>query len=151
MRKIYFAGSIRGGRDDVELYMGIIKHLQNYGQVLTEHLGDKSLSSKGENLSDRIIHDRDMAWLDESNVIVAEVTQVSSGVGYEIGRIVERNLWVPKNEKKDILCLNRPRPQPDRKLSGMLGGSNGVVRANYQTLTEARSAIDYFFETLDLV
>ena len=35
-------------------------------------------------------------------VLVAEVTQVSLGVGYEIGRAMEMN--------KDILCLYRPQP-----------------------------------------
>ena len=34
-------------------------------------------------------------------VLVAEVTQVSLGVGYEIGRAVAMN--------KDILCLYRPQ------------------------------------------
>ena len=39
MTKIYFCGSIRGGRDDAEIYARIIKYLQAYGQVLTEHVG----------------------------------------------------------------------------------------------------------------
>ena len=36
------------------------------------------------------------------SVLVAEVTQVSMGVGYEIGRAMEM--------KKNILCLYRPQP-----------------------------------------
>ena len=43
--KFYFAGSIRGGRDDVELYRELIKYLQAFGRVLTEHIGLDSLSS----------------------------------------------------------------------------------------------------------
>jgi len=39
--KIYFAGSIRGGRDDKELYLQLIKHLAKHGQVLTE--GEKGV------------------------------------------------------------------------------------------------------------
>jgi 2'-deoxynucleoside 5'-phosphate N-hydrolase len=46
--KIYFAGSIRGGRDDKELYLDIIKWLGKYGTVLTEHIGDATLSALGE-------------------------------------------------------------------------------------------------------
>ena len=45
--KIYFAGSIRGGRDDKELYLEIINLLGKYGKVLTEHIGDKTLSAMG--------------------------------------------------------------------------------------------------------
>ena len=39
--KIYFCGSIRGGRKDGELYARIIKQLEAYGKVLTEHVGHK--------------------------------------------------------------------------------------------------------------
>ncbi|MEM7514802.1 MAG: nucleoside 2-deoxyribosyltransferase, partial [Bacteroidota bacterium] len=45
---IYFAGSIRGGRDDKELYLEIIQLLTEYGTVLTEHVADPSLTSWGE-------------------------------------------------------------------------------------------------------
>lgn len=44
---IYFCGSIRGGRRDVEIYHNIIKKLQTYGKVLTEHVGHADLSEKG--------------------------------------------------------------------------------------------------------
>ena len=36
--KIYFAGSIRGGREDKILYSQIIENLKKYGTVLTEHI-----------------------------------------------------------------------------------------------------------------
>ncbi len=40
MNKLYFAGSIRGGREDAALYRRIIQELGKYGDVLTEHVGD---------------------------------------------------------------------------------------------------------------
>jgi hypothetical protein len=47
--RIYFAGSIRGGRQDVKLYKSLISHLnETYGTVLTEHVGLASLQSMGE-------------------------------------------------------------------------------------------------------
>ena len=45
--KIYFAASIRGGRDDVELYRELILYMQTLGKVLTEHIGLDSLKSSG--------------------------------------------------------------------------------------------------------
>ena len=42
-RKIYFCGSIRGGREDAALYMRIIEQLRQYGTVLTEHVGKQDL------------------------------------------------------------------------------------------------------------
>lgn len=142
--KIYFAGSIRGGRDDVALYGQIIAYLRNYGEVLTEHIGDKKLTSNGEiKLNDGQIHDRDMDWLTRARVVVAEVTNASLGVGYELGRMVERNLWVPESERKRILCLYRP--QVDKRLSAMIAGCRGVANEEYHNLDEAKKAIDDFF------
>ncbi|XP_039546515.1 2'-deoxynucleoside 5'-phosphate N-hydrolase 1 isoform X2 [Pimephales promelas] len=105
---IYFCGSIRGGRQDVNIYQRIVKKLQQYGKVLTEHVSYDSLSEKGEDAvldGDKAIHDRDMEWLMMSDVIVAEVTQPSLGVGYELGRAVEMN--------KRVLCLFRPSSEKD--------------------------------------
>ena len=57
---------------------------------MTEHVGDKSLNDKGEIIEDDyFIHDRDMKWLIDSDLIIAEVTNPSLGVGYEIGRALE--------------------------------------------------------------
>ena len=146
MDKIYFAASIRGGREDVELYLKIANHLKRYGQVLTEYVADKGLTLVGEDgLSDREIHDRDMNWLSQSNVVVAEVTKASLGVGYEIGRIVERNLWIPQENRKRILCLYRP--QIDRRLFAMINGSNDVTNAKYGVLEEAIASVDKFFNS----
>lgn len=135
--KIYFAGAIRGGRDDADLYFGIIKHLQKHGEVLTEHVGDKGLGLMGEDgRTNKYIHDRDMDWILQSDAMVAEVTTPSLGVGYEIGRGVENS--------KDILCLHRP--QEGKNLSAMIAGSPSVRNEQYRTLDEAREIIDDFFE-----
>jgi hypothetical protein len=58
---------------------------RSHGTVLTEHFGDPALTDAGESLDDRFIHDRDIAWLRQADVLVAEVTTPSLGVGYEIG------------------------------------------------------------------
>ena len=42
-KKIYFAGSIRGGRVDADLYRRIIQFMQQTDTVLTEHLGSSNL------------------------------------------------------------------------------------------------------------
>jgi 2'-deoxynucleoside 5'-phosphate N-hydrolase len=144
MDKIYFMASIRGGREDVDLYDRLIEHLKQYRIVLTEHIGDKNLSILGEEgLTDKKIHDRDMDWLNQSKFVIAEVTTASLGVGYELGRIVERNSGVSKEEKKKILCLYRP--EINKKLSAMITGCSGLINVNYETLEEAKKAINEFF------
>ena len=87
--RIYFAGAIRGGREDWLLYRNIIKLLETYGTVLTEHVGNSDLEITGENLSDKHIHDRDLNWLMSCDCLVAEVTRPSLGGGYEIGKATE--------------------------------------------------------------
>lgn len=85
MKKVYFAGSIRGGRADAELYGRVIKHIQKEHIVLTEHIGNLSLS-KLEDVenSDVAIYEQDTAWLREADLVIAECTTPSLGVGYEL-------------------------------------------------------------------
>jgi hypothetical protein len=123
---IYFAASIRGGRGDQPTYLEIIRLLKSHGTVLTEHFGDAGLSAAGEALADCDIHDRDIDWLRSADVLVAEVTTPSLGVGYEIGRAVE---W-----GKRVICLYRP--SEGRRLSGMIAGCNAVTVANYDDTGE---------------
>lgn len=136
--KIYFAGSIRGGREDAALYFEIIEYLKSYGEVFTEHVGDTNLSELGDDgPNDKFIHDRDLNWLQASDFIVAEVTTVSMGVGYEIGRAVEAG--------KEILCLFRP--DSGKNISAMIAGCDDLELVNYSSIEEAKIAIDDFLGT----
>jgi nucleoside 2-deoxyribosyltransferase len=136
--KIYFAGAIRGGRQDASTYHAMIAHLQTHGEVLTEHVGNKALSDGGEHdLSDKEIHARDLAWLEECDAVVAEVTTPSLGVGYELG--------VAEKLGKQILCLF-DAANSDFRLSAMLSGNPRVTVVRYQELKDAIEAIDLFIE-----
>ena len=48
--KIYFCGSIRGGRQDGFLYERIVRQLKQYGTVLTEVVGDPTMPEEGNSL-----------------------------------------------------------------------------------------------------
>ena len=85
IKKVYFAGSIRGGRSDADLYKRIIEHIQRQHIVLTEHVGDLSLSkTEGLNNQESAIYKQDTDWLKESDIVIAECTTPSLGVGYEL-------------------------------------------------------------------
>ncbi len=138
-RVIYFAGSIRGGRADAAIYSQLIDRLRKFGRVFTEHVGSPSLTANGEAASPRDIHDRDLEWLRSSDVIVAEVTTPSLGVGYEIARAAE---W-----QKPVLCLFRTgTPQT---LSAMISGCPGVVVSEYAKVDETDAILEKFFSALD--
>ena len=134
---IYFAASISGGRGDQAIYQQIIDVLKLHGSVLTEHFGSATLTSAGESLADREIHDRDLEWLRQADVLVAEVSTPSLGVGYEIGRAVE---W-----RKRIVCLHRP--SAGRRLSGMIAGSDGVETHAYSSIDDLRAIVEKVFSS----
>lgn len=135
--KIYFAGSIRGGRQDAELYQQIIEYLKTFGDVLTEHIGDPKLTHLGDDgPTDQYIHGRDLEWLQSSDVVIAEVTTVSMGVGYEIGRAVESG--------KKVICLFRP--DSDKNLSAMITGCADLELVNYTNIQEAREILGSYLQ-----
>ena len=108
--KIYFAGSIRGGRTDVGLYHRMIEYLKRNHTVLTEHVGDLSLQ---ESSTDTAIYNQDTAWLRESDVVIAECSNPFLGVGYELA-------YAEKYEKPVHIFFNRYRGS----LSAMLTGDS---------------------------
>ena len=84
-KKIYFAGSIRGGRVDADLYRRIIQFMHQTDTVLTEHVGSSNLILNEQGRErDAHIYDQDTAWLRQSDLLIAECTCPSLGVGYEL-------------------------------------------------------------------
>ena len=133
--RIYFAGSIRGGREDAALYRRIIALLQQFGSVLTEHVGSAGLTPTGEQeLSDEAIFERDVAWLAEADVVVAEVTTPSLGVGYEIAQA--------ETLDKPVLCLCRP--SVGWRLSAMLAGNPALTCEVYEDTDEIKPILERF-------
>jgi nucleoside 2-deoxyribosyltransferase len=134
--KIYFCGSIRGGRELALTYEFIIGKLRTYGTVLTEHVGsDEVIRKEDRELSDQEIHDRDLGWIVESDVLVAEVTVPSLGVGYEIGRAIALG--------KAILCLYDAGSE--KPLSAMIAGSNKLVVKLYEAAAEVEVILEEYF------
>ena len=133
---IYFAASIRGGRDDQKIYKDIIELLGEFGTVLTEYFGDNDITSvSGTGKDVEHIYTQDMAWVTQADVVVAEVTQPSLGVGYEIGRAEDMG--------KKILCLYRENTQ--RTLSAMIQGNKKLMVKNYKTIADVRLILEKFF------
>ena len=125
MKKIYFAGSIRGGRVDADLYRRIIEHMQKTCVVLTEHVGSPHLNLMEQGKRDQDIYDQDTAWLRESDILIGECTCPSLGVGYELAYA----------ESKGIPChifYDRTKTQ----LSAMLRGNSYFVIHPYEKENE---------------
>jgi hypothetical protein len=136
MKQIYFAGAISGGRHDQRIYAVIVSTLREFGFVRTEHVADPGITTEGEAHHPVTIHDRDIQWLRDSHVVVAEVSSPSLGVGYELGRAVA---W-----RKRVLALFRS--DGGQKLSPMIKGNSGIVVRSYEGPDDLRRIIEEFFE-----
>jgi len=133
---VFFSGSIRGGRSDVALYAELIDVVEQYGTVLTEHVGQEDVeeSEAEAGLTDADIYEQDLSWLEQADAVVAEVTTPSLGVGYEIGRAVA---W-----GKPVLALYRP--DADHDLSAMVRGNDAVRVLEYRTPDEVEADLAAF-------
>ncbi len=133
--KIYFAASITGGREDQHIYGEILAMLRKYGTIVTEHVASKGISCKGEEaLSSRAVFDRDVQWLVAADIIVAEVTTPSLGVGYELG--------IAEKLGKPVLCLFRPSSK--RTLSRMISGNPHCIVKTYDRTSDLIPILEQF-------
>ncbi len=133
--KIYFTGAITGNSESKENFFRFMEYLKKYGEVVDEVAG---WNGEDFSLTPKAVHDRDFKWLEEADVLIAEVTNKSLGVGYEIGRAVELN--------KKILCLYCP--EEGKKVSPIITGCGNLTLKQYNNLEEAFCLIDDFFKTI---
>lgn len=114
MTKVYFACSIRGG-GDTSLYQEIVNAIKCAGgDVLSEVFVHDAINYGGSPLPSDQIYERDIQMIHDSDVMIAEVTNPSLGVGYELA--------YAEKLRKPILCLfNTTSP---KKLSAMVAGNS---------------------------
>lgn len=82
---IYFSGSIYGGRQKLESYKKLVKELAKFGNVLDEEVADDNVLIREESISDNEVFESLVDRLKQADLVFAEVTVPSLGVGYEIG------------------------------------------------------------------
>lgn len=137
--KIYFACSIRGGRNDVETYEKLVQFVKNKATVLSEIFADNKLTSHGSSGSSKDIYAKDIGWVNESDAVIAEVTNPSLGVGYEIA--------TAEKLKKPVLALFKD--DGSRRLSAIIDGSPKTKVVNYKELKDAFRAVELFISEFD--
>jgi len=134
--KIYFAGSIRGGRELQPIYQEIITGMKKAGhEILSEHIGSIDVNMFGEGkLSDKSIYERDILWISDCDIVIADVSTPSLGVGYEIA-------YALHVEHKPVLCIYN-----NNNLSAMIKGNNNpsIKIDLYETAEKALEIISNF-------
>jgi 2'-deoxynucleoside 5'-phosphate N-hydrolase len=129
--KIYFSCSITGGRNEQSIYQAMVDHLISAGyEVPTASLADQNVLE----VDSAEVYKRDVQWVTESDVLIAEVSTPSHGVGYEIALALQLG--------KPVLCCYRE----GLKISKMISGNDHPMLKveSYRTINDLKGIMDHF-------
>ncbi|MEP6917321.1 MAG: nucleoside 2-deoxyribosyltransferase [Acidobacteriota bacterium] len=88
---IYLACTVRGDRGGLDAVRAVADLLDRQGHtVLTRHLLDDDVDRAESALSERDVFERDLRWLNEADLLIAEASGSSYGVGFEVGYVLGR-------------------------------------------------------------
>lgn len=129
---IYFACSITGGREFEPVYQAIVAALEADGhEIPTSHLASSEVVYLEQVVNPQEVYQRDIHWIQEADLMVAEVSAPSHGVGYEIGYALGLG-------KRVLACHHQARA-----VSKMISGNPdlNLTLKSYQTTDEAVTII----------
>jgi nucleoside 2-deoxyribosyltransferase len=133
--KVYFGFTVAGDRSSVETARRMVHLLEENGhEVLTRHLVADNAGSADRALGPREVYERDMRWLDQSDIFIAEVSGSSFGLGFEAG------YTLGATAKPVILFYRR---EVEARISLMITGNSHprCTLVPYSTVEEAESAL----------
>jgi len=139
-KRVFFSCSMRGGYSRVaqEELRKIPDIIEALGLVLiSRHQTSENFMENESKLTEQEIHDRDYRWLKEVDLVIAEITNPSLGVGAEIADAV--NLGIP------VLCVYKK--EYEHQISAYVRGKAGVVCRAYSDYDELKEVIrEFVFE-----
>jgi 2'-deoxynucleoside 5'-phosphate N-hydrolase len=138
MKKVYFACSIRGGRDDQPIYKKLYNIVTRYADGFGEAFTKKDLSNMGMSKPSEEIYNTDIERILWADAVIAEVTNPSLGVGYELAFAESKNI--------PVLCLYRE--SLDKKLSAMIDGCPHFKVILYKDPSDCEPEIKLFLESI---
>lgn len=90
--QIYLACTVRGDRGAVAGLRALVTALEAAGHtILTKHLLDDNVDGAESALTERAVYERDIAWLEACDVLIADASGSSFGVGFEVGYVLGRS------------------------------------------------------------
>ena len=138
--KLFFSGSIRGGRQLISTYEFIVRFLKSCGHiVLSEHVAIQDLEKVEARMTEQEMFEKDINWIEGSERLIAEVTVPSIGVGYEICHAVSLG--------KPVLCVYKEGTQA----SAMVLGNKDVEVKSYSGLEELETIMLEFLAKYDQI
>jgi hypothetical protein len=86
---IYLACTVRGDRTAVDALRMLADDLDRAGHtILTRHLLDENADAAEAALTEREVYERDIEWLNGADVLIADASGSSFGVGFEVGWVL---------------------------------------------------------------
>ena len=128
--KIYFCVSMTGSQEKMGDYKEIIDYLGSYGDVLNKFVGEKIVNSDA-----KYIYNRDVDNLKHADILIADVTVISTGVGFELGYADNLNI-------KTLVIYDETKKLPS---SIILGNPNFTIRS-YKNMAETKKVITDFIK-----
>ena len=87
--KIYFGFTVAGDRSAVKIARKIVDILvEMRHEVLTRHLVENSAREADRRITPQEVYLRDMKWLEQCDLFMAEVSGSSFGLGFETGYLL---------------------------------------------------------------
>lgn len=116
---IYLACTVRGDRSAVIGLRDLVHDLEAAGHtVLTRHLLDDGVEEAEARLTDQAVFARDMDWLNAADILIADASGSSFGVGFEVGWVLARS----EHSAQRVVLLYR-QDRRDR-LSRLISGNH---------------------------
>jgi len=120
--QIYLACTVRGDRGAVDGLRALVAALESAGHtILTKHLLDDDVDTAESALTERQVYERDIQWLEACDVLIADASGSSFGVGFEVGYVLGRS---DRTDQRVVLLYRADRRD---KVSRLIAG-NGHPR-----------------------
>jgi hypothetical protein len=143
--KVYLACTVRGDRSALTVVRAIADRLTRNGyEVITGHLLDDNADLSESSFTEREVFERDLAWLEACDVLVAEASGSSFGVGFEVGYVLGRS---STTSQQVVLVYDRRRTLDISRL--IVGSSHD--RCTTLAYSTAAEAVEFITATLDRI
>ena len=130
--KIYVSGSIYGGTQKIDTYKILIKELEKYGEVLNKQIADpNTIENEKYQKDEDIFKDLEQKLL-VADILIAEVSVTSLGVGYEMG-------FADKIGKRIIAIYDETYTE---KVTTMIRGNKRIKLIPYKDINEILNSLE---------
>ena len=136
---VYLACTVRGDRGGVLAGRAICERLQRHGhRVLTTHLLADNVDTAESQITETEVFRRDLEWLAACDLLVAEASGSSYGVGFEVGYVLGR---AATTGQRVILLYDTARRD---QVSRLITGNDAVACTTfgYGSIEELTAFID---------